>query len=333
MPNSSSLGRLAPAVDPLDDAAVDRIRASMRHERPRRLRRRLLAAPVLLAVAIPVLFVALTRGGGNDPAFAAEAIRVAETSPRLLVEADGWKVTRADQWQPGQGEMTFANGSAQLELFWAPETEYAGWLQSSTDKFEAVGNASAAGLDAKLYRDETDTYRALWMDGDAAVLAVSRTAAGLAAFKQLVSRLDHVSVNAWLTAMPADVIRPAAQHATVVDGMLKGLPLPPGLDVAALRESGVVRDRYQLGAQVSAAVACGWIAQYLAAQKSGDTAAAAAATEAMQTSRTWPILLELQKDGAYPQVLWMYADALGGKPLPKGTLDQSYVDALGCPTG
>ena len=140
MPNSSSLGRLAPAVEPLDDAAVDRIRASMRHERPRRRRRRLLAAPVLMAVAIPVLFVALTRGGGNDPAFAAEAIRVAESSPRLLVDGDGWKVTRADQWQPGQGEMTFANGSAQLELFWAPEKEYAGWLQSSTDKFEAVGN-------------------------------------------------------------------------------------------------------------------------------------------------------------------------------------------------
>ena len=331
MPNSSSLGRLAPAVEPLDAAAVDRIRATMRHERtPRRRRRRLLAAPVLLAVAIPVLFVALTRGGGNDPAFAAEAIRVAESSPRLLVDADGWKVSRAEQWQPGQGEMTFSNGRSELELYWMPGTEYAGWLQSSTDKFEAVGNGPAAGIDAKLFHDDSDTYRALWMDGDTAVLAVSRTATGLTAFKQLVARLDHVSVNAWLTAMPADVIRPAAEHATVVDEMLKGLPLPPGFDVVALRESGVVRDRYQLGAQVSAAVACGWIAQYLAAQKSGDTAAAAAATEAMKTSRTWPILLELQKDGAFPQVLWQYADAVDGKPLPKGTLDQSYVDALGC---
>ena len=94
MPNSSSLGRLAPAVEPLDDAAVDRIRATMRHERtPVAAAAGCWPRPVLLAVAIPVLFVALTRGGGNDPAFAAEAIRVAEASPRLLVDADGWKVS------------------------------------------------------------------------------------------------------------------------------------------------------------------------------------------------------------------------------------------------
>src|SRR6478735_8828874 len=116
MPNSSSLGRLAPAVEPPDDAAIDRIRAAMHHEPRRRHRRRLLAAPVLLAVAVPVLFVTLTRGGGNTPAFAAEAIRVAEASPRLLVEGDGWKVTRADEWQPGQGEMSFSNGTSELEL-------------------------------------------------------------------------------------------------------------------------------------------------------------------------------------------------------------------------
>ena len=163
--------------------------------------------------------------------------------------------------------------------------------------------------------------------------AVSRPPLDLAAFKQLIGHLDHVGVNAWLKAMPADVVRPAAEHATVVDEMLKGLPLPPGLDVAALRRSGSVRDRYQLGAQVSGAVACGWIAQYLAAQKAGDPAAAGAASKAMATSRTWPILLEMQRDGAYPDVLWMYADALDGKPLLKGTLAESYVDALGCPTG
>ncbi len=270
MPNSSSLGRLAPAVEPLDDAAVDRIRATMRHERtPRRRRRRLLAAPVLLAVAIPVLFVALTRGGGNDPAFAAEAIRVAESSPRLLVDADGWKVSRADQWQPGQGEMTFSNGTPRARAVLDAGDRVRRLAPELHRQVRGGRQRPAAGIDAKLYHDDSDIYRALWMDGDTAVLAVSRTAADLAAFKQLVARLDHVSVNAWLTAMPADVIRPAAEHATVVDEMLKGLPLPPGFDVAALRESGVVRDRYQLGAQVSAAVACGWIAQYLAAQKCG----------------------------------------------------------------
>jgi hypothetical protein len=328
MPNLSTLGRLAPAVEPLADDALDRLRAGLHHDRPRRRRRRLLAAPALLAVAIPVLFFALGSGGGNSPAFAAEAIRVAEAAPRLLVGGGGWTVTRADEWQPGRGEMTFSSGDAQLELRWQPASEYRGMLQTLTDKAEPAGNASAAGIDAKIYRSEGGGFSALWLDGDSSVQALGQSA-DLAAFTNLVGNLQHVSVNGWLKAMPAEVVRPAAEHASVVDDMLRGLPVPPGLDVAALRRSGSVRDRYQLGAQVTGAVACGWIHRYIAATQSGDTPSADAAAKAMATSRTWPILLEMQADGAYPEVLWMFADALNGKPMLKGTLEQN-LEGLGC---
>ena len=61
--------------------------------RPRRRRpqRALLLAPVAAAVA---LAIALTQTGG--PSFAAELVRAAEASPRLLM--NGWNVTRVDEW-------------------------------------------------------------------------------------------------------------------------------------------------------------------------------------------------------------------------------------------
>jgi hypothetical protein len=264
MPNSSFLGHLAPPVEPLDAVAIDRIRGGMHRAGSPRRRRRLLAAPALLVVALPVLVFALGSGGGNEPAFAAEAIRVAESAPRLLL--DGWNITRADEWQPGRGEMTFSDGNAQFELRWLPGSEYPGMLRTLTDKWTPAGTARAAGIDAQVYRGEGGSFSALWVDGDSSVQAIGE-AADLAAFTRLLERLEHAGVNGWLRAMPADVVRPAAEHATVVDEMLQGLPLPPSLNVAALRQSGSVRDRYQLGGQVSGAVACGWIAQYIAARK------------------------------------------------------------------
>jgi hypothetical protein len=54
----------------------------------------------------------------------------------------------------------------------------------------------------------------------------------------------------------------------------------------------------------------------------------------MITSHRWSILLEMRKDGAYPEVLWQYVDAMAtnaplvaGKPV---TVEKSYRDALSC---
>src|SRR4051812_7253854 len=64
----------------------------------RRFRRRallLVAATVAAAAAALVGTNLSDRGGGT--AWAAALVRVAETAPRLLVDAPGWNVTRADE--------------------------------------------------------------------------------------------------------------------------------------------------------------------------------------------------------------------------------------------
>ena len=105
--------------------------------------------------------------------------------------------------------------------------------------------------------------------------------------------------------------------------MLAGLPFPPGFDREALR-SLQTRDRYQLGARVAGAVACGWIERWLA----GDPKAAAA----LATSRDWPVLQQMNAEGDYPEVVSQFADAVasGGGTGKARVTRESARDGLGC---
>jgi hypothetical protein len=308
VPDLETLRRLAPPVEPATSDVLSRARARLRPRR-RRPPRALLLAPIAAAVAIAI---ALTQTGG--PSFAAELVRAAEASPRLLM--DGWNVTRVDEWSAGQGEMTFASGERTLELSWWPASE-TGRIGKDSDKLTAGGRT--------VYRYHgTNDYTAFWRSGDVTVEARA-PASSPEAFAELLGRFHSVGAETWLRALPDSAVTPA-DHGTAVDAMLHGLPLPPGFDAAALRRDARTRDRYQLGAQVAGAVACGWIEAWL----KGDKRAA----PALATARDWQVLKDMNAEGDYPEVLWQYADAVahggtvpGGKPL---TMEESYKDALGC---
>lgn len=76
------------------------------------------------------------------------------------------------------------------------------------------------------------------------------------------------------------------------------------VDRSPLRSGDAVKDRYQLGAQVSGAVACGWVDRFFEGKRTGDTAETQSATQAMATSRRWHTLREMTAEGDYPKVLW-----------------------------
>lgn len=281
-------------------------------------------------------------GGGAAPAFAAEAVRIANAVPRLLLAERGWTVQRADQFSVGIGEMTFTDGTSSLDLSWNATsgggtddvTKYA-----SDPSLRAGGLTEVAGHRARIYRyvGSADDFVAVWrQDGYAlrfrggAAPAPART---LAEFQQLLRALKPASVQDWLSAMPASVVLPVDQD-EVVRKMLADVPLPTGFDASRLAGGGAVRDRYQLGARVAGAAACAWIGQWAKARQEGDSAAAAKAVAAMKTSRDWAILREMTSQGDYSRVVWEYADAIAGPGTVVGgkvlTVQESYTDALGC---
>ncbi|MCC6224515.1 MAG: hypothetical protein IT201_13620 [Thermoleophilia bacterium] len=296
-------------------------------------RRRVLpvAIPALAAIAAAVVASILLVGRGGDTAWAAALVRVAEAAPRLLIP--GWEVTRADQFSVELGEMTFGNGGRELELRWQPAGGFQGLVDDRERSSDLSLSAPVADTEARVFRYEgTTDFTAVWRQGDY-VLELRGVAAGVDAFEAVLASLRQVDVGTWLSAMPRSVVKPAGR-AAVVEEMLAGIPLPPGLDVGRLKAGDAVRDRYQLGAAVTGAVACGWIERWLAARATGDAAAARIAVRAMDGSRGWTILREMDENGDYPEVVWQYADAMAaGRPITGGkklSSEESYRTALGC---
>ena len=303
--------------------------------RPRSRNPRRLFGVAAAAVAAAAAVVGITLSGGSEgQAWSASLVRVAEASPRLLVDEPGWEVTRADQFSVDYGEMTFANGERELDVKWLSASRYEEAVATRVAEMDDLATAPVAGGEARVFRyPSTNDYVAVWLDGEYTV-EVRGLAADGDAFRATLALLDEVDVDTWLSAMPANVIEPAMQ-AEAVDQMLAGIPLPPGFDPTVIPTGDAVRDRYQLGAQVAGAVACGWIDRWIAARRAGDVARARDAVEAMATSATWPVLQEMEDEGAFPEVVREYAAAIagtgvvpGGKPL---TVRRSYQSALGCP--
>ncbi len=186
---------------------------------------------------------------------------------------------------------------------------------------------------AAVYRyPGSQDYTTAWRWG-AAMVEARLIAGGPRDVAATLAELRQVDAETWLRALPAGAVTPQ-EHRDAVDAMLAGLPLPPGFDRGALHAGSATRDRYQLGAQVAGTVACGWIASWVAARAAGDESAAGRAEAALAGAADWPVLGEMAADGAYPEVLRTYADAVAaGGTVTAGkqvTVAESYRDAL-CP--
>ncbi|MGN6201000.1 MAG: hypothetical protein ACTHNY_01155 [Solirubrobacterales bacterium] len=172
---------------------------------------------------------------------------------------------------------------------------------------------------------------AVWTE-DGYVLEMRAAVPDLAAFRERLSWLKGVDSHTWLDAMPANVVK-AADHDTVVREMLKGIPLPSTFTASLIPNEGLTTSRYQVGAAVTATVSCLWFRQWGEARRGGDRAAELEAEQAMATSRRWPILREMAKDGAYPNTVWKLAEE-----MPSGIREYAghrwrllpQAEALGC---
>lgn len=312
--------------------------------RPVRVRGWSIAGLAATATAA-VLAVALIGGGdklGTSPerAWAAPAVRVANAVPRLLLGEAGWKVTRADQFRVEEGEMSFSKDGRTLDLHWRGTDDHVDWVKDRAHSSKRLPDVRVLGATARVfeYDGSNRDFTALWRAGEYTMELRTSGAEGVARltaqeYSALLASLKQVSVDEWLSAMPPSVVLPVDSEETI-DAMLAELPLPEGFDKSALLGDESVRDRYQLGARVSGAVACAWIAQWADAKKAGDDGARDEAVAAMATARDWPILREMNAAGDYPEVVWDYADAIAGDAtITAGktlTVEESVDAALGC---
>jgi hypothetical protein len=177
---------------------------------------------------------------------------------------------------------------------------------ASADQLRGV---EVLGVTAALTRYESSQrYSAMWF-ADGVVYELNGTVRSEDAFLDAVGSLRVVDDETWAAHLPESAVGPDLRPA-LVDGMLAGLPLPNGFDAQTLRQGEETSDVYQLGAAVAGAVACGWIDQLASARERGDAAASDEAVRALASSRSWPVLQEMNAEGDYPEVLWDFADRI-----------------------
>lgn len=308
-------------------------------EPPRRQhRRRSWVVPVAAAAALALLAGGLWLSrDGHDPAvpqsqgsvggvsgYAAEVVRVAEANARVLVDEPGWKVTLVDEFTAAEGEMMFGNGKLGLELNWYPREQYQGFLDDRLGG--GLGDpvrVEVLDKQGSMFRYNDTDFETILPPEGSNFLMIRGGVGDERAYRGILAALISVDVQTWLDALSESAVQPQ-DHDAVVDEMLKGIPLPDGFDRDGIKLGDGVRHRYHVGAAVVGEITCGWYEQWREGKRSGDDDAVADAVEAMRGSRSWPVLREMAKEGAYPELIWDVADGMADGRVRAGQIQKVY---------
>jgi hypothetical protein len=321
------------------------------------------AVGMTAAIGVPTLFSSPDEGrrttqppASTGPApqrttapstYPAAAVRVARANPRVLVTAPGWEVRQVEGFEPDAGEMTFQQGPDQirredsdggssvvnaaprLEVSWYPRAQYDD-RRAERARESHLQHVSVLGRTAQMISYGPTEHAVLLPPQGRVFLELRGNVGDAEAFRQfLADNIEQVDIRTWLAAMPASVVT-ADNIDAAVRHALVGIPLPPGFDASSL-DRGLALDRYQFGARVAGMVACGWIEEWERARQAGDAGAADRAALALGTSHDWRLLREMEPEGAYPEVVREYADAIASAPAGGDTAAvEGYRGALGC---
>ena len=353
--NDFDLDRLLGSADPYVDTALLDLRGAdrvlleeivnadlQRSPRPQRSPRswKLPLAGVVATAAVltAALVVPAWVGSGGDPettpaappasseppvvttpvAYAAAVVEVARSQPRLLIGDPGWKVAHVYGFRADEGTIVFANGERELDMTWYPADGYDGYYEDRLD-VSAPTPFSIDGQEGSEFRYSSRDI-AVMLRPSGGTFSEIRTGIGgwkdRAEIVAVLRTIRAVSVEDWLAAMPPEIVTPD-KASQVVDELLTGVPVPPGLDRAALDDLGT-NDRYQLSAQVLETVVCGWVGELQRAEDTGDAAARRTATDALVGARDWPLLAPMDAGGEYADGVRAVADAVAeGAPTLK----------------
>jgi hypothetical protein len=293
---------------------------------------------VLVGLSVSGVFA-----GRTGTAWGAELVRFANASPLVLLDQAGWRIDYANEDTAKEGELHFTtrpvsatpseDSTTEAALNWRTGT-LSSWMADRASSADLTTTAPVLRTVAHVYQyaggqPGHQDITALW-EYDGRVLEFRAGAADIGAFESLLASLRAVDTNTWLSALPASVVK-TTDRAAVIASMLHGVILPPGFDPSTITGSDLTSDRYQLGAAVAGTVACTWFKRWSDARSTGDTAGVQQAIAAMATAKDWPILQEMSKSGAYPQVLEQMAAAMPSGRWYGRPLEGDVNSGLGCP--
>ena len=293
----------------------------LEERRERRRRRWLPAVGAAAAVAAIAAAVAVPRLLADDSTTASTPVAAPGTGEIAVLQAPGWRLVNADSVGTDGGEISYQSGGQTLDIDWRPAAQYDSYV---TDR-EDLGTAekvNVLGEPSMLWAYSRDDHTVIRpVQGDF-MLEFRGSGMDEAAYRDLLDHLLAIA-PADLDSYLPDSFVTNDERAGVIADMLDPLPVPDSFDASTLQSDEI--SRYQLGAQVSGAVTCAWLDQYVAAKQDGDTAGMQEAVDALGTSRDWPILQEMRPQGGWSQVIWQFSDELAAGRVP-----EDYAGQIGC---
>ncbi len=296
-----------------------------------------LAAVVAVAVVAVVTPNAIDAIRGAEPVtYGTTVTKVADANQRLLVDLPGWAVSDVSMFTADEGEMTFTDGTDEIQVNWRPAAEYtdhlAGRLRGNTSvPYSVLGEAGTM-----VRYDRSTDFTTILPPNDLNFLEIRGDLGSRAAYTRVLDALTPVSSDDWLAAMPANVVVPSNIDSVAAE-MMADMPLPPGFEAAEAIGDDVTGNRYQVGAEVTGAVMCAWLVRWDEGNRTGNDEMVESAVAAMQTSKDWKVLHEMNAEGDYPEVTWEIADGAAGvgdglaaDPYRGGFEFWMGVQGLGC---
>jgi len=303
-----------------------------------------LAAAAAVLTVVTVTLATLGLPGDEGTSIAALQARNADGS-FYLIDEPTWQVsgvtTSTTPQGKNSGEVTFTGpDEALIQLSWAPARVHEDTLTLLRSESAVVEDTSVDGATATLFGGaEGDDWTLMWLAQDR-TLQLRGPSMPRDVFLAAAADLTRVDESTWVAALPESVVTVDETEATIAQ-MLDGVPTPDGFDPASIPRPEDASDAYQLGAAVSGAVTCAWVAQWDDGRLAGDTPPMNEAAQAMATSRNWPVLQDMTAEGDYPYGIWGIADFMngdptatdgGGDPPTADTLRPRTEGGLGCST-
>jgi hypothetical protein len=289
-------------------------------ERRGRRRRWLPALGAAAAVAAIAAAVAVPRLLDDHTDVTEAAVAAPGGGEIAVLQAPGWKLVNADSVDADGGEISYQSGHQSLDIDWRPADLYDGYVADRDD----VGpreHATVLGKPSILWNYSRDDHTVIRPVVGDFMLEFRGSGMDEAAYRDLLDHLLAIDAADLDSYLPDSFVTDD-ERSEVVKQMLDPIPVPDGFD-SDIQSTEI--DRYQLGAQVTGAVACAWLDQYAAAKKAGDEAAAQEAVDAMTTSRDWPVLKEMNSSGDWPEAIWEISDHMAA-----GDKLSDWSGGIGC---
>lgn len=237
------------------------------------------------------------------PVAAAPVVPEVPTGRYVGLELSGWHV---EALYEGDGALTigWASGRRNLEVNRIPADLYAGYLADRM-RIGPARPATVLGHGGTTWSYSADDHATMTEPDDAGFYFEIR-AQGLSAaqYEELLATLVQTDEAGFYEGLPAGTVTPANREQAITD-LLAGVTVPDGFGVDDVRLEGFASP-YHAGAAVAGTVGCAWLDVY----DGGSPAEQAEALAALEGSRDWPVLQQMDAEGDFSEVVWGTADDL-----------------------